>query len=250
MDNDLSRLDDLSRIHALKKIIHEKPALQAIYKQYYQFFQHILNQCPPQGIALEIGSGAGFCKTIIPEIITSDYLAYEGIEKVIDATQLPYEKNSLKFIGMINVLHHIADAEKFFKEAERVLVPGGKIAIVDQHHGWLSRWILKYAHHEPYFPQATNWAFNTTGPLSGANGALAWIIFQRDHQKFQRQFPQLKMVRYEPHSPLQYWLSGGLKPWGFLPKWAFRFIQKIDKILILISKQFGSFVNIEVVKKV
>ncbi len=249
MCSDFSELNDPARIHDLKKIIEKKPALYYIYTQYYQFFKDILAKCPSQGLALEIGSGAGFVKKIIPEMITSDYLTYEGIDKTIDATQLPYEKNTLKFIGMINVLHHIAQAEKFFEEAQRVLVPGGKIAIIDQHHGWLSRWILKYAHHEPYFPQAKNWAFETTGPVSGANGALAWIIFQRDRKQFETQFPNLKIIAYAPHSPLQYWLSGGLKPWGLLPKWAFGFIKMMDNLLICLSKQFGSFVNIEIVKK-
>lgn len=249
MNSDLSELNDPTRVHELKNIIKKKPILYQIYANYYEFFKQILAQCPHHGVALELGSGAGFIKKVIPEIITSDYLAYEGIDKVIDATQLPYEKNSVKFIGMINVLHHIAQAEKFFHEAERVLVPGGKIAIIDQHHGWLSRWILKYAHHEPYDSTAQDWSFETTGPVSGANGALAWIIFERDRAKFEAQFPELQILSYQPHSPLIYWLSGGLKPWGLVPSWAIRLVTLLDKILITISKQFGSFVNIEITKR-
>lgn len=249
MSEQFANLNEVAREHELKNLIASKPSLLAIYTHYYQFFKTVLSKCPHDGLALEIGSGAGFCKKIIPEIITSDYLAYSGIDQVVDATQMPFEASSLKFIGMINVLHHIADAQKFFKEAERVLISGGKIAIIDQHHGWLSRWILKYLHHEPYDPKASKWDFKTTGPLSGANGALAWIIFQRDFKRFQEQFPNLKLVKYEPHSPLQYWLSGGLKSWNILPKGAFKAIQKLDAILISISKQFGSFVNIELIKK-
>ncbi len=244
----MSQLNHPDRLEELKKIIAQKPVLYNIYLQYYQFFKKILAQCPSEGLALEIGSGAGFIKKILPEIITSDYLAYTGIDKIIDATQLPYEKNSLKFIAMINVLHHIAHAEQFFHEAERVLRPGGKIAIVDQHHGWISRWILKYAHHEPYFPKAKHWHFESTGPLSGANGALAWMIFERDKKRFERLFPHLRIIRYQPHSPLQYWLSGGLKPWQALPACAWGLIEKLDALLIKLSPQFGSFVNIEIIK--
>jgi SAM-dependent methyltransferase len=249
MSNPHSDLNNPARVHELKKIIEAKPSLSHIYGNYYQFFKQILARCPKQGVALELGSGAGFIKKIIPEITTSDYLAYEGIDKVIDATQLPYEKNSVKFMGMINVLHHIAQAETFFKEAERVLLPGGRLAIIDQHHGWLSRWILKYAHHEPYDSKTQNWSFDTTGPVSGANGALAWIIFQRDRKIFESQFPQLQILSYQPHSPLIYWLSGGLKPWGLLPNWAIGPVTLLDKILIKISNQFGSFVNIEITKR-
>lgn len=249
MTSDLAELNDPSRIDELKKIIQNKASLYRIYIDYYRFFKKSLADCPINGHAIELGSGAGFIKNIIPEITTSDYLAYKGVDQVIDATHLPYEPHSVKFIGMINVLHHIAKAEQFFSEAQRVLIPGGKIAIVDQHHGWLSRWILKYAHHEPYVPHADAWAFETTGPLSGANGALAWIIFQRDRQKFETLFPKLKIMCYEPHTPLQYWLSGGLKKWSLIPNWAFGLIKALDKLLICFSTQFGSFVNIEIVKK-
>lgn len=249
MCGDLAELNDPNRIHELKNIIQKKPVLYKIYIDYYLFFKNILTQCPLQGRAIELGSGAGFIKKFIPEMITSDYLSYEGIDQVIDATNLPYEQNAVKFIGMINVLHHIANAEKFFSEAQRVLKPGGKIAIIDQHHGWFSRWILKYAHHEPYLPNASSWAFETTGPVSGANGALAWIIFQRDRHKFEKLFPKLEIIRYEPHTPLQYWLSGGLKKWNLIPSWAFGLIKALDKLLIYVSSQFGSFVNIEIIKK-
>ncbi len=249
MSRDLTELNDPNRVHELKNIIQNKTALYRIYVDYYHFFKKALAQCPLHGHAIELGSGAGFVKKMIPEMVTSDYLAYEGIDQVIDATNLPYEQNAVKFIGMINVLHHIAEVEKFFSEAQRVLKPGGKIALVDQHHGWLSRWILKYAHHEPYIPTATSWHFKTTGPVSGANGALAWIIFQRDRQRFETLFPKLKIIRYEPHTPLLYWLSGGLKKWNLIPSGTFGLIKALDKLLIYISSQFGSFVNIEIVKK-
>ncbi len=67
--------------------------------------------------------------------------------------------------------------------------------------------ILRYAHHEPSDPGAREWRFKTTGPLSGANGALTWIVFRRDRERFERQFPELGLERYEPHTPLRYRLS-------------------------------------------
>lgn len=249
MCSDVAELNNPNRVDELKNIIQKKISLYRIYLSYYHFFKKSLADCPAQGHAIELGSGAGFIKNIIPDITTSDYLAYKGVDKVIDATNLPYEGNSVKFIGMINVLHHIPKVEQFFSEAQRVLIPGGKITLVDQHHGWLSRWILKYAHHEPYMPHANTWAFETSGPVSGANGALAWIVFQRDRQKFEKLFPKLEIIRYEPHTPLQYWLSGGLKKWNLIPTWAFGLIKALDKLLICFSTQFGSFVNIEIVKK-
>jgi hypothetical protein len=49
----------------------------------------------------------------------------------------------------------------------------------------LSRPIYTRLHHEPFNPDAKDWSFPDTGPLSGANGALPWIIFQRDRHHFE-----------------------------------------------------------------
>jgi hypothetical protein len=39
-------------------------------------------------------------------------------------------------------------------------------------------------------PDAADWSFPAVGPLSGANGALPWILFERDRARFEREFPQ------------------------------------------------------------
>src|SRR5690606_32755936 len=108
------------------------------------------------------------------------------------------------------------------------LAPGGRIFIVDQNKGWISTPILKYAHHEPFNTEARTWSFESTGPLSGANGALAWIVFQLDLEEFRKKFPELQILQYRPHSPLRYWLTGGLKKWCLLPGWAFPMASCVD----------------------
>ncbi|HEX7663729.1 MAG TPA: hypothetical protein VF407_04435, partial [Polyangiaceae bacterium] len=101
---------------------------------------------------------------------------------------------------------------------------------------------------EPYAPEATEWAFASTGPLSGANGALAWIVFERDRATFERRFPGLRLERFEPCAPLRYWVAGGLKSWSLLPGWAFGAATLLDNTLVAVSKRFGSFVDIEIVR--
>ena len=73
---------------------------------------------------------------------------------------------------MLNTLHHIPNSKSLFSEIARCLKPGGRFLIIDQYHGWFSNLIYKYIHHEQYTPNAIGWNFNTSGPLSGANGAL------------------------------------------------------------------------------
>jgi SAM-dependent methyltransferase len=242
-------LDDPSRGDALRQTIARKPALQDFYRDVYARYAECIARTPPGGIALELGSGAGFAKDVLPELVTSDVLPYDGVDEVVDGTAMPFADGALRFIGMLNVFHHIPDPPAFLAEAQRCLMPGGRMLIVDQHCGWISKPILRHAHHEPFRPDADRWEFDSTGPLSGANGALAWIVFRRDQQRFARDYPGLELVRYAPHTPLRYWLAGGLKSWSLLGRRSGALARAADETLIRVAPDAGSFVDVEVVRR-
>lgn len=122
---DTARLDDPSRIHELRALIQDKESLRYYFLEVYQKFADCLNRCPKEGIALEIGSGAGFSKEVIPDAMTSDAIPYEGVDKIVDAMKMPFSDSSVRAIFMLNVFHHIPDVSAFLTEAERVLVVGG-----------------------------------------------------------------------------------------------------------------------------
>ena len=209
--------DDPGRYPELRARIRGKFALEAIYREVYAKYTECLSRCAADGAVLEIGSGAGFAQEVIPGLIATDILPYAGLDVVLDARRLPFASGALRAIFMFNVFHHIPDAGALLGECERVLRPGGRMLIVDEHPGVLGDPILRYLHHEPYRPDA-GWTFESTGPLSGANGALCWIVFQRDRAEFLRRFPGLSIERYQPHTPLRYWrgVPGGVWVWALL----------------------------------
>jgi hypothetical protein len=114
----------------------------------------------------------------------------------------------------------------------------------------ISRWILKYLHNENYDDKTNSWTFESSNPVTDANGALTWIVFRRDLKLFQKKYPELKLIKYKPHTPLFYWLSGGLKKWNLIPKIFIPLAIMLDKFLLRITNDFGSFVDIELVKNV
>jgi SAM-dependent methyltransferase len=244
----LAHLDHPDRAEELRRMIRGKSALRRWYRHAYERYAACLARTPARGIALEIGSGGGFAREVIPELVTSDVLAYDGVDRVVDATKMPFADGSLRFIGMLNVFHHIPDAAAFLREAERCLTPGGRMLIVDQHPGFIGRPILQHVHHEPFVPDAPEWCFASTGPLSGANGALTWIVFQRDRAALATVAPRLRLERYEPHSPLSYWLAGGLKSWSLLGGRTAPVADGLDRLLLGVSSNFGSFVDVELVR--
>ncbi len=242
-------LDDVGRGAFLARHIQKKPSLHRWYQENYDKYRKVLEHAPDSGIVLELGSGGGFLKDVVPAVLTSDILPYEGVDQIVDATKMPFKDGELRAIFMLNVLHHIPDAEIFFSEAARCLKPGGRILIVDQYPGFISKFILKYFHHEPFNESAEQWKFESTGPLSGANGALAWIVFFRDISMFQKKFPTLSVNKIETHTPLRYWLCGGLKAWSVLPNRLYGMATWLDQILIRLSPKWGSFLDIELVRK-
>ena len=244
----MDALDNPNRIEEIRRVIAAKPALRQFYGEVYAKYAASLAACPEAGLAGELGSGGGFAQALISELVATDVLPYEGVDRVVEATRMPFTDGSVRFFAMLNVFHDIPDVEAFLREATRCLAPGGRLLMIDQHPGWISTPVFRHLHHEPFRTDADSWSFDSTGPLSGANGALAWIVFVRDRGRFDREFRELQVLRYRPFAPLRYWLAGGLKSWCLLPQAAWGLATSLDRILLSISRDLGSFVEIEIVR--
>ncbi len=240
-----SHLDDPGRAGDLRRIIQGKAALRRLYLETYQRYADCLSRCPAEGLAVELGSGGGFVKDVLPEVTTSDVIAYPGVDRVVDGTRMPFADGSVRALFLLNVLHHVPDVSAFLHECERVLRPGGRVRIVDQYPGWIGGFVYRHLHHEPFDMQATDWRFPSKGPLSDANGALAWIVFERDRARFEREHPALRLVAFERHTPLRYWLAGGLKRWSLLPGALFGAATWLDRALVRLSPRCASFLDVE-----
>lgn len=171
-----------------REIVKKKKFLHRIYKEWYALIKEDIPAIT--GIVLELGSGGGFISSEIPDIVTSEIFLCSHVNMVLDGTLLPFPKDSLKSIVMIDVLHHIPQPRSFFKEAARCINPNGTIVMIEP---WLTKWsnfVYQKFHHEPFLPKVKDWEYISSGPLSGANGAIPWIIFNRDLEIFTREFPE------------------------------------------------------------
>ena len=96
---------------------------------------------------------------------------------------------------------------------------------------WVSKWssfVYPRLHHEPFDPSAKVWEFSTSGPVSGSNQALPWIIFERDRAVFEREFPEWRIVEIQPIMPLRYLVSGGLTTRNLFPGWSYGFWKWVE----------------------
>jgi len=220
--------------------------MRELYLEWYRFFKKSFEGLPA-GKKIEIGSGGGFLKDVISEVITSDIIPLPTNDLTLSALDMPFADNELSAIVMIDTFHHLPDCEQFLREADRTLVKGGKIIMVEPANSCWGRFIYQNFHHEPFNPKG-DWTFPSTGPLSGANGALPWIIFQRDRSLFEKKFSRLKIVKMKNHTPLRYLLSGGFTLKQLMPGFMYNPVKLFERILSPIQA-FSMFTTIVIEKK-
>ena len=80
-------------------------------------------------------------------------------------------------------------------------------------------------------PLGKRWEFPKGGPLSRANSALPWLVFERDRDMFKREFPEWEIAEIRPQAPFRYMLSGGIAYRSLLPGQFYMACKQVERIL-------------------
>lgn len=228
-------VDDNALLGIHSEILREKKILQSAFSTFYKDMSDICDRYfKVKGLEIELGTGSGFFKSLRPGLITSDVRKASHIDMELDAQSMALNNNSVRCIYAINVFHHLPDPALFFSELERVLQPGGGCILIEPHAGFTSALIHKYIHTDEHFDtQASDWQTrNIGGPLSGANQAMAHIIFQRDINKFNAIYGRKLELIYTGYelNALRYLLSGGVNFRQLVPSFMDYPLSLIEKI--------------------
>ena len=246
----IKNIEDLDKAESTvlhRNIIKKKVFLHKLYLEYYEIFKENTKDIP-DGFKIEIGSGGGFLKEVINDVITSDVLELPGVDKTFFAEKIPYPDKSVAVFFLLDTLHHIKEPDKFFSEVNRCLKPGAKIIMIEPTNTLFSRLFFKYIHQEEFDSKKEKWIVGGEGRLADANIAMPWIIFIRDREKFLTKYPDLQILKINKHTPFRMFLSGGLSYRQFVPSASFGFFTNIEKLLSPFHNTLASFMTI-VVKK-
>ncbi len=240
-------MKDIDSIQTLKlhqKIIIESKFLNALYKDFYLEFKKLAKHKP----IVEIGSGAGFIKKVIPKAITTDVIKTNNIDKLAYAEKLPFKNGAVGSIVMLNVLHHIKKPTKAIEEFDRVLKKGGRITMIEPANTIWSRFLYTHFHNE-IFDTKSGWTTKGSGRMSDANGAIPWIIFIRDRNLFNNRFPNFKIESIRYHSPFAYLVSGGVSKFQPFNNVDFKKFRRFEKFIEKLNPVLAMFMTIVIEKK-
>ncbi len=193
-----------------------KPSLRAVYEDLYE---KMAGECLP-GPTLEVGGGSGNFKQYRRDVVTSDVIAAPWLDIVADAQALPFRAGTFANIVMFDVLHHVEFPRAFFAEAQRVLVPGGRIVMVEPAITPVSWFFYRFAHKEALDlsadPLLEAKASVGKDPYA-ANQVIPTLLVTRHAQRLALSFPELRVRRVRWLSLFAYPLSGGFNSWSLIP---------------------------------
>ena len=213
-------------------------ALGILYKEWYELISHQLSEL--DGLNLELGCGASFIDDIIKSVKKSDVFLNANTDLKIDAMEVGLEfENKISNLILVNVFHHISNPELFLRSAEKSLLKGGRIIMVEPSNNIWSRLVYKLVGHEKFDTEQITWEFEANDPLLDSNQALSWIIFNRDFKRFKKLFPKFSVLKKKSMMPLSYLLSGGHTHNTKVGKVFIKMIRKIERMFF--DNKFGIF---------
>jgi SAM-dependent methyltransferase len=125
-----------------------KPLLQKIYRDFYNEIAGELRRDVP-GETVEIGSGIGNLKTVVPEALATDIFPNPWLDRIENAYAMSFSDGSVANLILFDVWHHLEYPGTALAEFRRVLAPEGRLIIFDPAMGMLGRLVYGLFHHEP-----------------------------------------------------------------------------------------------------
>jgi SAM-dependent methyltransferase len=186
------------------------------------------------GPILEIGSGIGLLKEVVPEAVTSELNLSPRVDRQENAYGVSFAEDSLSNLILCDVWHHLEFPGSALQEFHRVLAPGGRLILYEPSIGVLGGIIYSLFHPEPIGSDLEiSWFKPSQADAAAlepfACQSLADRIFL--HRQFDEHLDQWELIEVRRFSALAYFASGGFSGPTLCPGVAFPWLRSLDRFL-------------------
>ena len=211
-------------------------------------------------VIVELGSGNGCIEKIIQnkKIILTDIIKYPWIDRKVDMLKINLGKKYLKKVDIFIInhsLHHCANPALTLKKISLYLKKNGYVLINEPETSFFLKFIQILLDDENWSLKAKVFSqrdiFNPKSPWI-SNTAIAQLLF-KSNNKFQRYFPQYKIIENKLSEFFIFLNSGGVNSSFFYIKLNILFLKIlniIDDVLIFFLPSIFALNRTVVLKKI
>lgn len=197
----------------------------------------------PDSKIVELGSGMGHIRDVIPNCITTELFPFPWIDQIENAYKLSFENESISDLISTDVFHHLKYPGNALDEFHRVLRRGGRVILLEPCMSLLGLLVYGVFHAEPI---AITKKIEWLAPADWSPDNLDYYAAQGNSTRIfvgDRYRPQLtawKSIKTIRLSALAYAASGGYSGPQLYPTGMYSVVKSLEKILDLFPFLFAT----------
>lgn len=212
---------------------NRKPVLRRAYRE---FHERIAAHLDPSltGKIVELGSGIGNIRDVIPGCIRTDLFANPWIDQVENAYALSFRDDECSHLILFDVFHHLRHPRTALRECHRVLQPGGRAIVFEPYVSVAGRIVYGPLHHEPIgssdpiVPDAPEGFAPDRDPYYAAQGNATRVFWNGEHPEI---LDGWELIARERIGAWPYALTGGYSKPQLYPASLYGVVSGIDRVL-------------------